>query len=148
MDATSYQAALVTFTNGNEGLVFANPSTTYTAAEYAQQMFPKMSAEQAASVEATYAYLLSKWAQASAIMGDSMFTCPGIWAFQSFANGKKPFKGLFNAIPGVHLQDLGYYFDGLLIVHSFPISSKRTNSRPPSLSLFSASLSPLTQIAR
>lgn len=66
----------MTFTNGNEGLVFANPSTTYTAAEYAQQMFPKMSAEQAASVEATYAYLLSKWAQASAIMGDcAHFPC-------------------------------------------------------------------------
>ncbi|TFK95311.1 Alpha/Beta hydrolase protein [Pterulicium gracile] len=113
--------ALMTVSNVDEGLIFINPAITLTAAEYAKQLFPNLTAAQQTQIQTAYASFPNAFARASAIMGESHIVCPSLWAATSFATANKPtFKAKFAIAPAVHLQDVSYYFNGLVINPQIP----------------------------
>ncbi|KAJ7149815.1 Alpha/Beta hydrolase protein [Mycena crocata] len=102
--------ALLAVTNTFEGTVFVNQNTTLTAAQYAFELFPDFGQAQAAEAGAQYAGLGTSLFQDNAIQGESIFICPTYSLLRAFPG--RSFKGEFAIPPGLHGNDVVYYFPG------------------------------------
>lgn len=105
--------ALLVSSTANEGALFVPPhffaSNNVTLGEYVTHFFPRLNDEQVGSILDIYSTLgESVVEQASAIMGDAIFTCPAYYAAAAF--GQQGFKALFALPPATHAQDLSYEF--------------------------------------
>ncbi|KAA1475665.1 alpha/beta-hydrolase [Dentipellis sp. KUC8613] len=107
--------ALIVSTNAHEGTLFAPPASitaaNFTVEEYITQLFPKFDqahVQQAAAVYSTGEFI-GVPAQASAIMGDSIFVCPAYSMLAAF--GQHAWKAEFAIPPGLHGEDLSYEFN-------------------------------------
>ncbi|KAG8213294.1 hypothetical protein J3R82DRAFT_11772 [Butyriboletus roseoflavus] len=63
--------------------------------------------------EAAYMYqdMGSPLEQAISVMGDSIFVCPTYYLLQAFLG--RSFKAIFAIPPGLHGEDVAYYFDNV-----------------------------------
>ncbi|KAJ3568779.1 hypothetical protein NP233_g5488 [Leucocoprinus birnbaumii] len=102
--------ALLSVTNIFEGTNFVNLNTSSTVRtpSYLANLFPDFGAAQVAKGAAQYANLGSPIDQVIAIMGESIFVCPTYFLLRAFKN--KAFKGEFAIPPGLHSDDVVYYF--------------------------------------
>ncbi|KAJ7692101.1 Alpha/Beta hydrolase protein [Mycena rosella] len=101
---------LLSFTNTFEGTIFVNQSITSTAAQYAFDLFPNFGQAQANEVEALYSGLGTSIFQDNAVQGESIFICPTYTLLRAFPG--RAFKGEFAIPPGLHGNDIVYYFPG------------------------------------
>ncbi|KAF9554322.1 alpha/beta-hydrolase [Agrocybe pediades] len=106
------EAVLVT-SNTDEGVLFVPPNVIeanqFTLAEYVTQLLPRLNPEQVEDVVNKYERVAgSVPAQAAAVYGDVIFTCPAYMVAEAF--GSTGFKALFAIPPGTHAQDLSYEF--------------------------------------
>ncbi|KAJ7077232.1 Alpha/Beta hydrolase protein [Mycena epipterygia] len=102
--------ALLSVTNTFEGTIFVNQNTTLTAAQYAFDLFPNFGTAQADTVGALYNGLGTSLFQVNAVQGESIFICPTYFMLRAFAG--RSFKGEFAIPPGLHGNDVVYYFPG------------------------------------
>ncbi|KAJ7443944.1 Alpha/Beta hydrolase protein [Mycena galericulata] len=102
--------ALLSVTNTFEGTIFVDQSVSETAAQYSLQLFPKFTTVQANAVEALYSGLGTELFQDNAVQGESIFICPTYDILHAFPG--KSFKGEFAIPPGLHGNDVVYYFPG------------------------------------
>ncbi|KAJ6526943.1 alpha beta-hydrolase [Mycena vulgaris] len=102
--------ALLSVTNTFEGNGFVNQSIASTAAQYAFDLFPNLGRIQAATAGALYSGLGTSVFQDNAVHGESIFICPTYTLLRAFPG--RSFKGEFAIPPGLHGQDLAYYFPG------------------------------------
>ncbi|KAF7335501.1 Carboxylic ester hydrolase [Mycena venus] len=119
--------ALLSVTNTFEGTSLVDQSTAATAnaTQYALDLFPNFGAAQANKVGALYAGLGTPIFQTNAIQGESILICPTYFLLRAFAG--RSFKGEFAILPGLHSQDVEYYFPSLLV--DFPgIATRNFNS--------------------
>ncbi|KAJ7913325.1 alpha beta-hydrolase [Mycena leptocephala] len=102
--------ALLAVTNTFEGTAFVNQSVSVTAAQYSLNLFPNFTTAQANTVGALYADLGTQLFQVDAIQGESIFICPTYNLLNAFPG--RSFKGEFAIPPGLHGNDVAYYFPG------------------------------------
>ncbi|KAJ7077237.1 Alpha/Beta hydrolase protein [Mycena epipterygia] len=102
--------ALLSVTNTFEGTAFVNQSVAVTAAQYSLNLFPGFSTAQANTVGALYAGLGTELFQVDAVQGESIFICPTYYMLHAFPG--RSFKGEFAIPPGLHGNDVVYYFPG------------------------------------
>ncbi|KAF7375450.1 COesterase domain-containing protein [Mycena sanguinolenta] len=102
--------ALLSVTNTFEGTRFVNQSAVVTAAQYALDLFPDFGTAQAKTVGALYANDGNELFQVDAIQGESIFICPTYYLLNAFPG--RSFKGEFAIPPGLHGDDVLYYFPG------------------------------------
>ncbi|KAJ7229551.1 alpha beta-hydrolase [Mycena haematopus] len=102
--------ALLAVTNTFEGTDFVDQSTgaTANATQYALDLFPKFGPVQADKVGELYAGLGTPLFQENAVQGESIFICPTYYLLNAFAG--RSFKGEFAIPPGLHGDDLLYYW--------------------------------------
>ncbi|KAJ6615854.1 Alpha/Beta hydrolase protein [Mycena sp. CBHHK59/15] len=105
--------ALLSITNTFEGDDFVNQGTAATAnaTHYALDLFPDFGPKEADAVGALYAGLGTPLFQENAIQGESIFICPTYFMLSAF-NGCS-FKAEFAIPPGLHANDVAYYFPSL-----------------------------------
>ncbi|KAG1732243.1 Alpha/Beta hydrolase protein [Suillus paluster] len=104
---------LLAVTNSHEGNVFVNQSTTLDIADYVQTLFPNFGSAQVAGAVMMYQNQGSNVNQANLVMGESIFVCPTYYLLKAF--GEQAWKassrkGEFAIPPGLHAQDVVYYF--------------------------------------
>ncbi|KAJ7651129.1 Alpha/Beta hydrolase protein [Roridomyces roridus] len=102
--------ALLSVTNTFEGTVFVNQKVDVEAGPYSLELFPKFTSTQADTVATLYGGLGTDLFQADAIQGESIFICPTYYMLHAFPG--KSFKGEFAIPPGLHGNDVAYYFPG------------------------------------
>ncbi|KAJ7692080.1 Alpha/Beta hydrolase protein [Mycena rosella] len=102
--------ALLAVTNTFEGTAFVNQSVAVTAEQYSLDLFPKFGTVQADTVGTLYAELGSELFQVDAVQGESIFICPTYYILSAFQG--RSFKGEFAVPPGLHGNDVVYYFPG------------------------------------
>ncbi|KAG1767708.1 Alpha/Beta hydrolase protein [Suillus placidus] len=130
---------LLAMSNSHEGNIFVNQSTTLDVADYVKTLFPDIGSVQAAGAVTMYQNYGSNVNQANLVMGDCMcifegislslvswvvsaiFVCPTYYLLLAF--GERAWKGEFAISPGLHGNDLAYYFT------SFPGSRAYNNSQ-------------------
>jgi carboxylesterase type B len=114
-------SALLSITNADEGFIFIDPNTNYTAAQYAERLFPKLTTAEAQSVGEVYDDFGSKFNQSAKIMADAIFVCPNLFLQSSFSQSNKmTWAGQFSIPPALHVQDVFYYFKSVsLYARSF-----------------------------
>ncbi|KAJ6534884.1 Alpha/Beta hydrolase protein [Mycena capillaripes] len=100
--------ALLAVTNTFEGTNFVDQSVSVTAAQYSLNLFPGFSTAQAERVGSLYAGLGTELFQNNAVQGESIFICPTYYLLNAFPG--RSFKGEFAIPPGLHGNDLAYYF--------------------------------------
>ncbi|KAG0708779.1 Alpha/Beta hydrolase protein [Suillus ampliporus] len=99
---------LLSVTNSHEGNNFVNQSTTLDIADYVITLFPNFGSAQAAGAVMMYQNQGSNVNQANLAMGESIFVCPTYYLLKAF--GERAWKGEFAIPPGLHGNDLAYYF--------------------------------------
>lgn len=123
------QEALLSITNAFEGTSFVNQSITSTAADYALDLFPKFGQVEADTAGLLYSGLGTRLFQVDAVQGEcaclasiihstqldmiiftAIFICPTYSLLKAFPG--RSFKGEFAIPPGLHGQDIVYYFPG------------------------------------
>ncbi|KAJ7470963.1 alpha beta-hydrolase [Mycena latifolia] len=102
--------ALLAVTNTFEGTAFVNQSVAVTAEQYSLNLFPKFGTAQADTVGALYADDGTQLFQVDAVQGESIFICPTYYLLAAFPG--RSFKGEFAIPPGLHGNDIAYYFHG------------------------------------
>ncbi|KAJ7131992.1 alpha beta-hydrolase [Mycena filopes] len=102
--------ALLSVTNTFEGTIFVNQSVSVTAEQYSLELFPDFTTEQAATVGSLYANTGTQLSQVNAIQAESIFVCPTYYMLSAFRG--RSFKGEFAIPPGLHGNDIVYYFPG------------------------------------
>ncbi|KAJ7505614.1 Alpha/Beta hydrolase protein [Mycena galericulata] len=102
--------ALLSITNAFEGTSFVNQSINSTAADYAFNLFPNLGRAQADAAGLLYSDLGTPLFQVDAVQGESIFICPTYTLLKAFPG--RSFKGEFAIPPGLHGQDIAYYFPG------------------------------------
>ncbi|KAJ7503355.1 alpha beta-hydrolase [Mycena galericulata] len=102
--------ALLSITNTFEGTNFVNQSVPGPNAQYSLSLFPEFTAAQAEAVRLLYSGLGTEIFQDNAIMGESIFICPTYYLLHAFPG--KSYKGEFAIPPGLHGDDVSYYFPG------------------------------------
>ncbi|KAF7375433.1 COesterase domain-containing protein [Mycena sanguinolenta] len=102
--------ALLSVTNTFEGTLFVNQSVAVTAAQYALDLFPGFGTAQADTVGALYADDGNELFQVDAVQGEAIFICPTYYLLNAFPG--RSFKGEFAIPPGLHGDDVLYYFPG------------------------------------
>ncbi|KAF7375452.1 Carboxylic ester hydrolase [Mycena sanguinolenta] len=102
--------ALLSVTNTFEGTIFVNQNVVVTAAQYSLDLFPDFGTAQADTVGALYANDGNELFQVNAIQGESIFICPTYYLLNAFPG--RSFKGEFAIPPGLHGNDVAYYFPG------------------------------------
>ncbi|KAJ7651188.1 Alpha/Beta hydrolase protein [Roridomyces roridus] len=102
--------ALLSVTNTFEGTAFVNQATNLTAEEYSLALFPKFTQTQANIVSQLYGGLGTQLFQVDAIQGESIFICPTYYMQHAFLG--RSFKGEFAIPPGLHGEDVAFYFPG------------------------------------
>ncbi|TRM64243.1 Alpha/Beta hydrolase protein [Schizophyllum amplum] len=104
LNANHLLALGVTF----EGVNFVDPTRPeHDTATYLEYVFPKLSAAQVLEGVEAYHGVGDDLQRAVAIVGESIFICPGYTLLRAF---DAPYKGLFAIPPGRHGQDVPYYF--------------------------------------
>ncbi|KAJ7082931.1 alpha beta-hydrolase [Mycena belliarum] len=105
--------ALLSVTNTFEGTGFVdqNNAATANATRYALDLFPKFDLAHAAKVGSLYAGLGTQLFQENAIQGESIFICPTYSILRAFPNAS--FKAEFAIPPGMHANDIAYYWPTL-----------------------------------
>ncbi|KAJ7848481.1 Alpha/Beta hydrolase protein [Mycena olivaceomarginata] len=105
--------ALLSVTNTFEGTIFVDQNTAATAnaTQYALNLFPGFRAAQADKVGQLYAGLGTALFQENAIQGESIFVCPTYAILQAFKG--RAFKAEFAVPPGLHANDIAYYWPSL-----------------------------------
>ncbi|KAJ7146722.1 Alpha/Beta hydrolase protein [Mycena epipterygia] len=105
--------ALLSVTNTFEGTDFVDQSTAATAnaTQYALDLFPGFGPAQADKVGSLYAGLGTQLFQENAIQGESIFICPTYFILRAF--GSHAFKAEFAIPPGLHANDVAYYWPTL-----------------------------------
>ncbi|KAG1846487.1 Alpha/Beta hydrolase protein [Suillus tomentosus] len=99
---------LLAMTNSHEGNSFVNQSTTLDVADYVKTLFPNIGFAQAAGVVTMYQNYGSNVNRADLVMGESIFVCPTYYLLSAF--GERAWKGEFAIQPGLHGNDVAYYF--------------------------------------
>ncbi|KAF7334309.1 COesterase domain-containing protein [Mycena sanguinolenta] len=102
--------ALLSVTNTFEGTVFVNQNVAVTASQYSLELFPDFGTTQANTVGALYANDGNELFQVDAVQGESIFICPTYYLLNAFPG--RSFKGEFAIPPGLHGNDVAYYFPG------------------------------------
>ncbi|KAJ7216250.1 Alpha/Beta hydrolase protein [Mycena rebaudengoi] len=105
--------SLMAVTNAFEGTKFVDQNATINATNYAFQLFPKFTREQAHEVGEVYDPLGTQLFQKNAIMGESIFICSTYAMLNSFRGNL--FKGEFAVPPGTHGADVSFYFPSFTI---------------------------------
>ncbi|KAF7327277.1 Carboxylic ester hydrolase [Mycena kentingensis (nom. inval.)] len=102
---------ILSITNTFEGtlMVNASVSATQNLTQYAFELFPKLSWEQAAQAGEMYANVPGG---AATIIGEGIFICPTYPLLRAFKDARA-FKGQFSVAPAIHGLDLEYYFPSL-----------------------------------
>ncbi|KAJ7195241.1 Alpha/Beta hydrolase protein [Mycena pura] len=100
--------ALLSVTNSFEGTDFVNQSVAVSASQYSLELFPGFGTVQADTVGVLYAGLGNDQFQVNAVQGESIFICPTYFLLNAFPG--RSFKGEFAIPPGLHANDLDYYF--------------------------------------
>ncbi|KAH7906752.1 Alpha/Beta hydrolase protein [Hygrophoropsis aurantiaca] len=95
--------------NTFEGPDFVNQNETLTVTDYVSQLFPDLPLEQVEEAAYIYSGLGTPVDQANYIMGESIFVCPTYFMLAPFAG--RSWKGIFAIPPGLHGDDVAYYFD-------------------------------------
>ncbi|KAL1724333.1 Alpha/Beta hydrolase protein [Schizophyllum commune] len=91
-----------------EGLNFVDPARPESdSAAYIRKIFPKMSTADARRGAEVYSNVGDATERAVAIMGESIFICPGYALMRAF---DAPYKGVLAVPPGRHGQDMPYFF--------------------------------------
>ncbi|KAG1732246.1 Alpha/Beta hydrolase protein [Suillus paluster] len=103
LNSTHY---LLAVTNSYEG-TFVNQSTTLDIADYVKTLSPNFGSAQAAGVMMMYQNQGSNNNQVYLVMSESIFICP---TYYLKAFGERVWKAEFSIPPGVHGQDVAYYF--------------------------------------
>ncbi|KAJ7909694.1 Alpha/Beta hydrolase protein [Mycena leptocephala] len=105
--------ALLSVTNTFEGTHFVNQNTgaTANATQYALDLFPGFGPAQADKVGQLYAGLGTPLFQENAIQGESIFICPTYFLLRAFRG--RSFKAEFAIPPGLHANDVAYYWPTL-----------------------------------
>ncbi|KAF7350386.1 Carboxylic ester hydrolase [Mycena venus] len=127
--------SLMVVTNAFEGTNFVNQTATINATDYAFQLFPKFTEEQAHEVGEVYAPLGTQLFQKNAIMGESIFTCSAYALINSFSGNL--FKGEFAVPPGTHGADVSFYFPSFTI--DVPAANKRVYNNTQFVDAFAQS---------
>ncbi|KAG2068865.1 alpha/beta-hydrolase [Suillus decipiens] len=99
---------LLSMTNSHEGNVFVNQSMALDIADYVMTFFPNMGSTQAAGAATIYQKYGSNINQANLVVGDSVYVCPTYYLLLAF--GERAWKGEFAIPPGLHGNDIPYYF--------------------------------------
>jgi len=103
---------LLTMTNSDEGSIFINSNFTseMTVEQYVAGLMPTFNEAQVQKVANMYKGigLDTVFAQADAIMGESIFVCPTYTLLNSFKGTAR--KGFFAIPPGIHGSDVDFYF--------------------------------------
>ncbi|KJA16236.1 hypothetical protein HYPSUDRAFT_147970 [Hypholoma sublateritium FD-334 SS-4] len=101
---------LLSVTNTFEGTAFVNQATANTVetSQFVTQLFPELEMAGIAEATAQYTGLGTNIFQADAIMGESIFICPTYLLLRAF--GQNAFKGEFAIPPGLHGEDVAFYF--------------------------------------
>ncbi|KAF8170425.1 Alpha/Beta hydrolase protein [Pholiota molesta] len=101
---------LQSVTNSFEGTIFVNQSTANTVQvpQFLSQLFPTIGSDAIKKATALYAGLGTNIFQVTAIMGESILICPTYLIMRAF--GENAFKGEFAIPPGVHGEDIAFYF--------------------------------------
>jgi len=102
--------ALLSVTNTFEGTAFVNQNVAVTASQYSLELFPGFGTVQADTVGELYAGLGTDQFQVNAVQGESIFICPTYLLLNAFPG--RSFKGEFAIPPGLHGNDVVYYFPG------------------------------------
>ncbi|KAG1888838.1 Alpha/Beta hydrolase protein [Suillus subluteus] len=99
---------LLSMTNSHEGNNFVDQSMTLDVADYVKTLFPNFGPAQVAGAVALYQNYGSNVNQANLVMGESIFVCPTYYLLLAF--GERAWKGEFAIPPGLHGDDVQYYF--------------------------------------
>ncbi|KAJ8592162.1 alpha/beta-hydrolase [Rhizopogon salebrosus TDB-379] len=99
---------LLAVTNTHEGNIFVDQTTTLDVADYVMELFPNFGPVQAAGAVAMYHDQGNNVNQANLVMGESIFICPTYLLLEAF--GERAWKGEFALPPGLHGEDIAYYF--------------------------------------
>ncbi|KAJ6492420.1 alpha beta-hydrolase [Mycena vitilis] len=102
--------ALLSVTNTFEGTSFVNQNVVVNATQYSLDLFPEFGTAQANTVGALYANTGNELFQVNAVQGESIFICPTYYILNAFRG--RAFKGEFAIPPGLHGNDVVYYFPG------------------------------------
>ncbi|KAJ7235638.1 alpha beta-hydrolase [Mycena haematopus] len=102
--------ALLAVTNTFEGTLFVNQNIAVTAAQYSLDLFPGFGTAQANTVGALYANDGDELFQVNAVNGESLLICATYYLLNAFPGHS--FKGELAIPPGLHANDLAYYFPG------------------------------------
>ncbi|KAG1838526.1 Alpha/Beta hydrolase protein [Suillus subalutaceus] len=99
---------LLSMTNSHEGNNFVDQSMTLDVADYVKALFPNFGPAQVAGAVTMYQNYGSNVNQADLVMGESIFVCPTYYLLTEF--GERAWKGEFAIPPGLHGDDVQYYF--------------------------------------
>ncbi|KAF8881221.1 alpha beta-hydrolase [Infundibulicybe gibba] len=108
----SNAALAVSSTFEGDAFINLNPSAinTLQIPNYISQLFPLFGAQEVAAATAQYQGMGAPIDQATAIMSESIFTCPTYLMLRAF--GQNAFKGEF-AVPSLGRDQDTYYFPGI-----------------------------------
>ncbi|KAJ7262675.1 Alpha/Beta hydrolase protein [Mycena haematopus] len=112
------KARVFSVTNSNEGFIFVPQTVDFNITNYAQQLFPLLSATQAKSVASAYSSSGTPAEQATAIYGESTITCPTYLLLNAFPG--QVYKGEMAVTPGVHGEDVLYYYPDFTALPTAP----------------------------
>ncbi|KAG0698021.1 Alpha/Beta hydrolase protein [Suillus ampliporus] len=99
---------LLAITNSREGNNFVDQSMTLDIADYVKTLFPNFGPAQVAGAVMIYQNQGSSIDQANLVMSESIFTCPSYYLLKAFE--EQAWKGEFAIPPGLHGNDIAYYF--------------------------------------
>ncbi|KAF5360641.1 hypothetical protein D9756_005137 [Leucocoprinus leucothites] len=108
LNAEAYLAVTNSFEGWYPGFVDNRTADTVQIPEYLANLFPELTQEQIDAGSAQYADQGTPFDQARAIMGESIFICPTYYLLRAFKG--RGFKGEFAIPPGLHGDDIVYYF--------------------------------------
>ncbi|KAG1731964.1 Alpha/Beta hydrolase protein [Suillus paluster] len=99
---------LLAITNSHEGNIFVDQSMISDIPDYVKTLFPNFGPVQAAGTAMMYQNQGSSVDQAKLVMSESIFVCPTYYLLEAF--GERAWKGEFATPPGLHGNDIAYYF--------------------------------------
>ncbi|KAJ7201513.1 Alpha/Beta hydrolase protein [Mycena rebaudengoi] len=107
--------ALLAVTNAFEGTLFVDQSAAApaNATQYALELFPELGLTEAHTIGTLYAELGTSLSQKIAIIAESIFVCPTYLMLRAFTG--RSFKSEFAIPPGMHGNDVFYYFTSIAI---------------------------------
>ncbi|KAJ7695905.1 Alpha/Beta hydrolase protein [Mycena rosella] len=113
---------LLSMTNSNEGPLFINQTVDYTnVAHYVRELFPLFGDTESAAVASVYESLGPPLEQVDLIMGESIFVCPTYNLLRAFPGAS--YKGEYAVTPGMHTNDLFYYFSLIILPGYVPFNN-------------------------